>query len=146
MDFAYSEEQSALRELARKILEEQATPERVGEIERSEERLDRALWRELAKANLLGVALPEDFGGSGYGFFELCLLLEELGRVVAPIPAWPTLVLGALPLTEFGTAEQRRRWLPGVAAGEVLLTGALCEPENDDVLRPTTRVVTDADG
>src|SRR3972149_6936653 len=103
MDFSYSEEQSALRELARKILEEQATPERIREIERSEERLDLALWRELAKANLLGAALPERFGGSGYGFFELCLLLEELGRVVAPIPAWPTLALGALPLVEFGT-------------------------------------------
>ncbi len=146
MDFAYSEEQSALRELARKILEEQATPERIREIERGEERLDLALWRELAKANLLGVALPEGFGGSGYGFFEVCLLLEEVGRVVAPIPAWPTLVLGALPLAEFGTEAQRRRWLPGVAAGEVVLTGALCEPENDDVLRPATRVTTDAGG
>ena len=146
MDFSYSEEQSALRELARKILEEQATPERIREIERSEERLDLALWRELAKANLLGAAIPERFGGSGYGFFELCLLLEELGRVVAPIPAWPTLVLGALPLVEFGTEEQRRRWLPGVAAGEVVLSGALSEPENDDTLRPATRVVADAGG
>jgi alkylation response protein AidB-like acyl-CoA dehydrogenase len=146
MDFSYSEEQSALRELARKILEEQATPERIREIERGEERLDLALWRELAKANLLGAALPERFGGSGYGFFELCLLLEELGRVVAPIPAWPTLVLGALPLAEFGTEEQRRRWLPGVAAGELVLSGALSEPENDDALRPTTRVVADAGG
>jgi len=67
MDFSYSEEQSALRELARKILEEQATPERIREIERGEERLDLALWRELAKANLLGAALPERFGGSGGG-------------------------------------------------------------------------------
>jgi alkylation response protein AidB-like acyl-CoA dehydrogenase len=146
VDFAYSEEQSALRELARKILEEQATPERIREIERGDERLDLALWRELAKANLLGAALPERFGGSGYGFFELCLLLEEVGRVVAPIPAWPTLVLGALPLAEFGTEEQRRRWLPGVAGGEILLSAALCEPENDDALRPATRVVADAGG
>ena len=144
MDFSYSEEQSALRELARKILEEQATPERVREIERGEDRLDRALWRELAKANLLGVALPERCGGSGYGFFELCLLLEEVGRVVAPIPAWPTLVLGALPLAEFGTREQQQRLLPGVVAGELILSGALGEPENDDALRPTTRVAAGA--
>ena len=144
MDFSFTEEQSALRELARKILEEQATPERIREIERGEDRLDRALWRELAKANLLGVALPERCGGSGYGFFELCLLLEEVGRVVAPIPAWPTLVLGALPLAEFGTGEQQQRLLPGVAAGELILTGALSEPENDDALRPTTRVAPEA--
>jgi hypothetical protein len=146
MDFAWSEEQSALRELARKILEEQATPERIREIERSEDRLDRALWRELAKANLLGVALPERFGGSGYGFFELCFLLEEVGRVVAPIPAWPTLALGALPLAEFGSDAQRQRWLPGVVAGEVILSAALVEPDHDDALRPATRAVPDAGG
>jgi alkylation response protein AidB-like acyl-CoA dehydrogenase len=144
VDFSHSEEQSALRELARKILEEQATPERIREIERSEERLDRALWRELAKANLLGAALPERFGGSGYGFFELCLLLEEVGRAVAPIPAWPTLVLGALPIAEFGSEEQQRRLLPGVASGELVLSAALEEPENDDPLRPTTRVASEA--
>lgn len=144
MDFSHSEEQSALRELARKILEEQATPERIREIERSEERLDRALWRELAKANLLGAALPERFGGSGYGFFELCMLLEEVGRAVAPIPAWPTLVLGALPIAEFGSEEQQRRFLPGVATGEIVLSAALEEPENDDPFRPTTRVAPDA--
>jgi alkylation response protein AidB-like acyl-CoA dehydrogenase len=143
VDFSHSEEQSALRELARKILEEQATPERIREIERSEERLDRALWRELAKANLLGAALPERFGGSGYGFFELCLLLEEVGRAVAPIPAWPTLVLGALPLAEFGSEEQQRRFLPGVASGEIVLSAALEEPENDDPFRPTTSVASD---
>ena len=91
MDFAYSEEQSALRELARKILEEQATPERVREIEESEERLDRALWRELAKANLLGAALPERFGGSGYGFFELDPVSRQ--ALLASLPEIPSALI-----------------------------------------------------
>jgi alkylation response protein AidB-like acyl-CoA dehydrogenase len=145
MDFSYTEEQSALRELARKILEEQASPERLREIEASDERIDRDLWRELAKANLLGASLPERFGGSGMGLFEACLLLEEQGRAVAPVPLWPTLVLVALPLAEFGSEAQQQAWLPGVVAGETFLSGALAEPGNDDPCRPSTRAEA-ADG
>jgi alkylation response protein AidB-like acyl-CoA dehydrogenase len=146
MDFEYTEEQLALRELARKILEERATPDRLRAVEQSEEGIDRELWRELAKANLLGASLPEAFGGSGFGFFELCLLLEEVGRAVAPLPAWPTLVLGALPVAEFGSDEQRQRLLPGVVSGDLLLTGALAEPGSDDPLLPAARAEAVGDG
>jgi alkylation response protein AidB-like acyl-CoA dehydrogenase len=138
MEFAYTDDQEALREVARKILEDQATPDRLREIERGEERIDRELWAELAKANLLGAALPEAHGGSGFGFFELCLLLEEIGRVVAPVPAWPTLVLGALPIAHFGSSAQQARWLPGVIGGDVFLSGALSELQAADPLGPTT--------
>ena len=65
MDFALTEEQNELRELARKILEDRATDARLREIARSDERIDRELWRELARANLLGVAVAEEYGGSG---------------------------------------------------------------------------------
>ncbi len=145
MDFAYSDEQQALRELARKILEDLASPERLRQVEGSEERIDRELWSELAKANLLGAALPESYGGSGFGFFELCLLLEEVGRAVAPVPAWATLVLGALPIAEFGSEAQREHWLPRVVAGEVLLTGALSEPGSVDPLSMATEARRDGD-
>jgi alkylation response protein AidB-like acyl-CoA dehydrogenase len=127
MDFSLSEDQQALRELARKILETEAGHERLKQIEASEERVDRALWAALARANLLGVALPEAAGGSGLGLLEACLVLEEVGRAVAPVPAHATLVLGALPLAAFGTPAQRQAWLPGVAAGEVMLSAALPE-------------------
>ena len=80
MDFSFTEDQDALRELTRKILGDLATPERIGAIEKSEEWFDRELWAELGKANLLGVGLPETQGGSGWGFFEVCLLLQEQGR------------------------------------------------------------------
>ena len=146
MDFAYSDEQQALRELARKILEDLATPDRLREIESSEERIDRVLWSELAKANLLGAALPEAYGGSGFGFFELCLLLEEVGRTVAPVPAWATLVLGALPIAEFGTEAQKQQWLPRVIAGDALLTGALTEPGGVDPTSVAAEARRDGDG
>jgi hypothetical protein len=146
MDFSFDEDQQSLRELARKILEERATPERLRAIEAGEEGIDRELWRELARANLLGVALPEACGGSGFGFLELCLLLEEVGRAVAPIPAWATLAAAALPIARFGTPAQQRQWLPGVAAGETLLSASFAEAESDDPLRPATQVQREGDG
>ena len=77
MDFAFSEEQEALRELARKILGDHTAHDRLKEIEKGPDWFDHALWMELAKANLLGVALPATLGGSGLGFLDLCVLLEE---------------------------------------------------------------------
>jgi 3-oxocholest-4-en-26-oyl-CoA dehydrogenase beta subunit len=127
MDFAYSEDQQALRELARKILEERATHDRLKEVKKSGERVDLELWRELAKANLLGVAIPESLGGTGTGLPELMILLEEVGRAVAPLPVLPTLVEAALPIAAFGSEAQKKRWLPLVAAGDAILTAALAD-------------------
>lgn len=146
MDFTFTEEQDAVRDLAAQILEGRATTERVKEIERSDERFDRELWRALADAGLLGIAVPEEHGGSGLGLIELCLLLEQQGRRVAPVPLWSTLVLGALPLAEFGTPEQQRAWLPGVASGEAILTAALAEPGVNDPLRTHAVATRDGDG
>ncbi len=129
MDFTLTDEQTALRDLAAQILSELSTPERVREVEADPngEWFDRALWAELAKADLLGLCLPEAHGGGGFGLFELALILEQVGRNVAPVPLYATLALGALPIAEHGTDEQRSTWLPGVAAGDVVLTAALSE-------------------
>jgi len=131
MDFHPSEMQRELRELARKILEEQATPDRLREIERSGTNFDGELWAALARANLLGVAVPAEHGGMGQGFSELAVLIEECGRAVAPVPAIPTLVGAALPIARFGHAAQRECWLPRVAAGEVILSYGFAEPTSD---------------
>jgi 3-oxocholest-4-en-26-oyl-CoA dehydrogenase beta subunit len=143
VDFAFTDEQQALRELARKILETEATPDRLREIERSDERIDRKLWSTLAEANLLGVALPEAHGGSGYGFLELCVLLEEIGRTVAPVPAWAALACSAAPLARFGSEELQTRWLPPLIDGETFLSAALAEPDNVDPLTPATKASAD---
>ena len=124
MDFHFSEEQTTLRELAREIFEKELSPERLKEVEAEGDWFDRELWAKLAEANLLGLAVPEALGGMGMGFLELCVLLQELGRVVAPLPALPALVYGGLAIARFGSDAQQQRWLAPLASGEVVLTGA----------------------
>ena len=125
MDFAFSDEQLAVSEAATGVFSGMVDPERVTAVETGDDRIDRDLWRALADADLLGLAVPESEGGAGYGLMELCLLLEAQGNAVAPVPLWATLVLGALPIAHFGSEAQRARWLPGVVSGDVILTAAL---------------------
>jgi alkylation response protein AidB-like acyl-CoA dehydrogenase len=143
MDFSFTEDQEALRQLARTIFDDHCTHERLKAIEAQPEWFDRTLWGELAKANLLGVALPEDVGGSGLGLVELAVLLEESGRAVAPLPLWPSLVLGALPLDLFGSEAQRKQLLPGAASGEIILSAALVETGWDEPSVGATRATRD---
>src|SRR5262245_9909781 len=143
MDFSFTEEQDALRELARKILAENATHERLRALERSGEWFDLSVWKQLADAKLLGVSVPEEFGGSGLGLIDLCILLEEVGRHVAPVPVVASLVLGALPLAEFGSAEQKKRLLPRVVGGDTILSAALVELNSDDPAKPTVAAKRD---
>ena len=145
MDFSLTEEQTAVRDLARKILEDLATNERLKEVEAQQPVFDRELYAELAKANLLGVAIPNAHGGDDMGFFTLCVLLEEVGRSVAPVPVAASLALGALPIARFGSDAQQAKWLPAVARGEVVLTAGLEEAGNDDPTRPTTEARRDGD-
>src|SRR2546430_14829988 len=145
MDFALTEEQEATRDLAQQILTDRETHEHLKEIEAGGEGFDRDTWAELAKAGLLGIALPENAGGSGLGFVALCRLFEEIGRTVAPVPVLPTVVLGALPIAQFGTDAQKQQYLPGVVAGDTVLTAALVET-GTDALHPTTTARADGDG
>jgi alkylation response protein AidB-like acyl-CoA dehydrogenase len=142
VDFDFGETEQAVAELARKILEDQATNERLKELEASDAPWDATLWQALAGSALLGTAIPEAYGGSGLGFLALCALLQEVGRTVAPVPVHPTLVLGALPLGRFGSDEQKRAWLPEIARGERIVTAALIEVESSDPLAPVTRAET----
>jgi acyl-CoA dehydrogenase len=145
MDFTLGEELEAVQGLARQIFGDHATHERLRAVETSAERVDETLWRELADAGLLGVALPEDAGGAGLGVAALCVLLEEQGRHVAPVPIWPTLV-AALALTEHGTPAQREELLPGVADGSRRLTAALEEFGPHDAAEPRCTAVRADDG
>jgi alkylation response protein AidB-like acyl-CoA dehydrogenase len=145
MDFHFSEEQAAIRDLAREILEREATPERIKAAETSVTWMDEALWKTLAEANLLGVALPEAHGGMGFGFTELCLLLEQVGRATVPLPALATLT-AALPLAEFGSEAQQAAWLPKVIAGDAILTASLEDAESGEAAAPATRASAEGDG
>jgi len=145
MDFSFTDEQRALADLAGKILTDACTLDRLKAIEHSDERYDRELWAELAKAGLLGAALSENVGGSGGGFVEACLLLEQQGKRVAMLPGLSTLVSAAMPLARFGSPEQQQRWLPGVVNGKTLLSAALSELDADS-RAPTTIATADGSG
>ena len=129
MDFSFSEEQEAVRELADRIFTDLSTQERLRAMETdpADDRFDRKLWSELAGAGLLGIALPEDVGGAGLGFLETGLLAEAAGRTAAYVPVVECLAAAAPAVARFGTAAQQQQWLPGVVAGETVLTTALVE-------------------
>ena len=143
MDFSISEEQQAISDLTRQIFRDRVTHERLMELERGDW-YDLDLWADLAQANLPGVALPESVGGSGLGLLEVCAVLEEQGRAVAPVPLLPTLLLGGAPIAQFGSETQQRRWLTPVTEEGAILTAALVELGSSDPTRP--RVTARRDG
>lgn len=142
MDFGLDPDLEELTALAERVFADHASAERVAEIELSHDRVDDALWHRLAGTGLLGLAIDERFGGSGRGVLELAVLLQHQGRHVAPVPLWPTLVLGAMPIARSGTAAQQERWLASVADGTCLLTGAF---EGVDPARTVGPVSASAD-
>lgn len=127
MDFSYSEDQVSIGDLARQIFADQVTIERLKQVEASADCFDRELWDALADAGLLGVAIPEEFGGSGFGLTELNLVLEQQGVRTALVPLFASLVQAAAPLLAFGSEQQQRQLLPALASGELIMTGAFSE-------------------
>lgn len=128
MDFSFDEDQQALISLAEQILTEKATHESMRAIERAGGlRFDPHLWKALAESGLIGVALPEAYGGAGMSFFELAVIFERIGRAVAPVPLLETTVLGGIPIAKYGTEDQKAAILPKVVTGEIILTAALNE-------------------
>lgn len=146
MDFDFTEEQKSLRDLSREIFEQEIDLELLKQVEAGDRWLSEPVWRKLAEANLLGLAVPEDLGGMGYGIVEVCILLSEMGRTVAPVPIFPTLVLGGLPIARFGTPDQQRRWLGPMAAGEIFLSSALVDAGAAEVTQPAAKASRDGGG
>ncbi len=146
MDFSFSDDEMAVADLAEQILTDLAAHDRVSRVEKGEgERFDRELWKALAEAGLVGIAVPESYGGAGLGFLEVALIAEQVGRRTAPVPFLECAVLAGLPLAEFGSDEQKQRWLPAIASGESVLTAALIE-EGSELAAPATRATPDGDG
>ncbi len=145
MDFSFSEEQDAVKDLAAQILDGQLGNDALKVFDKSGEPYDAGTWAEFAKAGLLGIALPESAGGAGLGFIEAALVLEQIGRTAAPVPYLPTVVLGALPIARFGSDDQKDALLPGVVAGDTLLTAGLVEFGTTPG-RPTTTARADGEG
>ena len=120
LDFSLSEDQVALRDLADQILDDLATPERLTAIEREPDWFDRDAWTALADAGAARRRAPR--GGRRrrrFGFLDTAVVLEAIGRHVAPVPVLASIVGGAMPIATFGDDDQRARWVPPRLAGEI---------------------------
>ncbi|MGB0100708.1 MAG: acyl-CoA dehydrogenase family protein [Nocardioides sp.] len=144
MDFRFTQEQDEAAELAAGILQDRVTNERLKSVESGGDRFDRELWAELGAAGLLGLALPEEYDGAGLGLVELCRVLVEVGRTVAPVPLAAHGPASRL-LAEVGTTQQQQRWLAGAASGSTVLTAAIAEERAWAPTRPSTTATPDGD-
>lgn len=127
MNLDFSDEQSQLRGQVRRFLEERCPPSAVRKVLEEGGGYDAGLYRGLAELGLLGAAIPEEFGGVGLGHLELCVVAEELGRVLAPVPVASSIYLAAECLLQAGSEAQKQEWLPRLAAGEAIGCLALNE-------------------
>lgn len=127
MNFEFSEDQKQLRDQARRYLNEHSPPKAVRAVLEGKAPYDKALWKGLAEMGFLGVAVPEEFGGAGAGHLELCVIAEEIGRALAPVPFSSTIYLAAEALMLAGSDAQKAKWLPKIASGEAIGTLALFE-------------------
>lgn len=139
MDFSLPAEAEDAAGLAARILGDRVTTERHRQVEAGGDRFDRDLWTALGEAGLLGLAVPEEHGGAGLGLVELCRVVEEVGRRVAPVPL-ATHGAAALLLAEAGTPEQQATWLPRAASGGAVLAVALSEERSHLPEHPVTTV------
>ena len=144
MDFDYSDEQKQLKQEARRFLDAECPSSVVHRsLDQAQGSFDKNLWRKLADLGWLGAVIPEQLGGSGLGYVELCGIAEEMGRAMVPLPISSTVYLFAEALMLAGSPEQQAKWLPLVAAGKVI--GCLATSEGPGPLGnrlPTAAVET----
>jgi alkylation response protein AidB-like acyl-CoA dehydrogenase len=128
MDLSFTEEQEILRKFAKDFLVEKFPKKYIRELEGGELGYSPEIWKEMAGLGWMGLPFPEKYGGADMTFLDLAVLLEEMGRASMPGPYFSTVLLGAFPIADSGTEEQRNEFLPKVSMGEQLLTMALIEP------------------
>jgi alkylation response protein AidB-like acyl-CoA dehydrogenase len=141
MNFDFSDELLQLREQARRFLTDRCPPAVPRRILDTSEPYAADLWSNIAEMGWTGAAIPEEYGGVGLGRLAVCILAEELGRAVAPIPFSSSVYLATEAILQFGSEHQKQTWLPKLAAGEIIGTFALAErPGATDLARLTASV------
>ncbi len=127
MNFEFSDDQNLLREQAQSFLAEHCPPSVVRKVLEGKASYDETLWRKIAELGWTATSIPEEYGGLGLGYLELCVIAEELGRAVAPVPFSSSVYLATEAILLAGSAAQKERWLPKLATGEAIGTFALAE-------------------
>jgi len=128
MNFGFNEEQELLRNTARKFFENECGSDTVRRLMETPEGISAELWKKLAEQGWLGLIYPEQYDGTGLGLVDLVVLMEEMGRAVAPGPYFSTVLLGGLAILEAGGDAQKKEWLPRIAAGDKRVALAWMEP------------------
>jgi alkylation response protein AidB-like acyl-CoA dehydrogenase len=129
MNFAFSEEQEELRRTVRSFLEQKSPESEVRRLMDTEEGYDSAVWKQMGEQlGLQGLIVPEEFGGSGYTYVELGVVLEEMGRALLCAPYFSTVVLAGNTLVHSADDAAKKDYLPGIASGETIATVAFTEP------------------
>ena len=127
MNLDFSPDQLRLKDEVRKVLADLSSPARIRELLESGLPLDRHLWATLGELGLLAAAIPEAYGGTGAGYLELCVIAEELGRALAPVPFSSSIGLGAELILAAGTESQKTLYLPSLASGKSIACLAMAE-------------------
>ncbi len=129
MQFTFTEEQEAFRSVLRRFLEEKSPPSAVRKLMETDTGWDRTAWRELnGQLGLSAVHIPEAYGGQGFSFVELGIVLEEMGRALLCAPFFASTVLAATAILNAGTEAQKKDLLPAIADAETIATLAFTEP------------------
>jgi alkylation response protein AidB-like acyl-CoA dehydrogenase len=129
VNFAFSEEQEELRNVVRQFLEAKAPEAAVREQMETERGFDPDVWKQMAEQlGLQSLTIPEEYGGQGFGYVELIVVLEEMGKTLVCAPYFSTVVLAANTLLQSGDEAAKKEYLPGIASGETIATLAFTEP------------------
>jgi alkylation response protein AidB-like acyl-CoA dehydrogenase len=129
VNFAFSEEQEELRRSVRRFLEDKSPVSEVRRLMETTEGYDPKVWAQMAnELGLQSLHIPEAYGGQGFSFVELVVVLEEMGRALLAAPFFSTVCLAANAILNAGTEEQKEALLPGIASGETIATLAFTEP------------------
>src|SRR5262249_934319 len=115
-------------------LSEKSTTKVVRKVFEGKEHYDTALWKQVAEMGWTGTAIPENYGGLGLGYLELCVIAEEMGRALAPVPFSSTVYLFADAVLVAGSEDQKKKYLPKIAAGELI--GAFARAEGPGAVLP----------
>jgi alkylation response protein AidB-like acyl-CoA dehydrogenase len=128
MNFAFTDEQDELRKTVRAFLESKSPETAVREQMETERGFDPAVWSQMGEQmGLMGLHIPEEFGGMGFGYVELGVVLEEMGRALVCAPYFSTVVLAANALLQSGDDAAKAKYLPGIASGATIATLAVAE-------------------
>ncbi len=127
MNFEFSDDQRLLKEQANKFLTDKCPTREVRAILDSETPFHQPLWNDVAHMGWTSTAIPEEFGGLGLGYLERCVIAEELGRALAPIPFSSSVYVATEALLQGGSQTQKEQYLPQLAAGELIGTFAVAE-------------------